>query len=57
MLKLNKDKMMEKVSLSVETLDKYRSKIYAVEKELAKVIEEEQEERHLRKAEMEIKKA
>lgn len=32
---------MEKVSLTMDTLEKYRSKINAVEREVTKVIEEE----------------
>ncbi|KAL4487945.1 hypothetical protein ABPG72_022805 [Tetrahymena utriculariae] len=57
MLKENKDKMMEKVSLAVETLQKYKEKIRNVEREVEKVLEEEQAERQLRKAEMELQKA
>jgi len=57
MLKENKDKFMDKLAIGLETLEKYASKIGSIERQVGKVLQEEQTERHFRKAEMEIKKA
>ncbi|EGR33819.1 hypothetical protein IMG5_036350 [Ichthyophthirius multifiliis] len=57
MLKENQDSAMKKFSIPEDILKSYQDKIKGIEREIERVIDEEQAERQLRKAEMEMKKA